>query len=140
MALDAGTIMIVPTLIMALAIGIGNVIAMIFDMSGSASSTLTHGAGAFIGVAILTFISMNWTYFLGLINVQSGFLANEIIVRVIILLVAAIYVHVHSGVFKGARGAGMHETWIHSLILGVLIAGAPYLWMLIGPMLPAWAQ
>ena len=104
MALDTGTIMLMPTAVMTVVIGIGNIIMMIRDESGSASSTLGHGSSAFIGVAILTFISMNWTYFLGMINMTSGILANEIVVRVAIFLVAAIYVHVHSGVFKGARG------------------------------------
>lgn len=140
MALDTASLMLMPTLIMALVIGLGNMFMMVKDETGSASSTLGHGASALIGVAVLTFISMNWTYFLNMINVSSGILANEFAVRAIIVLVAAIYVHVHSGVFKGARGAGMHETWLHSLILGVVVAAAPYLWLLIGPMLPAWAQ
>ncbi len=140
MALDTGAIMIMPTLVMAVIIGVGNIIMMIKDESGSASSTLSHGASAFIGVAILTFISMNWVYFLDLVNMGNSFLGNEIVIRVGIFLIAAIYVHVHSGVFKGARGQGMHETWIHSFALGALIAGAPYIWMLISPMLPAWMQ
>ncbi|MBT4175193.1 hypothetical protein HOC80_05290 [archaeon] len=140
MALDAGTIMIMPTVVMTVIIGVGNIFMMIRDESGSASSTLGHGASALIGVGILTFISMNWAYFLDLINMSNSILGNEIVVRIAIVLVAALYVHIHSGVFKGARGQGMHETWIHSLVLGLLIAGAPYIWMFVGPMLPAWMQ
>ena len=140
MALDTGAIIIMPTVVMTVIIGVVNVGMMMKDLSGSGSSTLGHGASAFIGVAILTFISMNWAYFLGLINMSDSILGNEIVIRIAIVLVAAIYVHVHSGVFKGSRGQGMHETWLHSLFLGVAIAAAPYIWMLLGPILPAWMQ
>ena len=133
------TLLIMPTIVMSLIIGIGNMIMMIKDETGSASSTIGHGASAIVGVFIFVFLSMNYGLVDSLIPaLQNSFLGNEIVMRLIIGLIAAIYVHIHSGVFKGARGVGMHETWIHSFALGILVAAAPYIWPLIAGFMPSW--
>jgi hypothetical protein len=136
-----GELMIMPAVVMGAIIGIVNVVMMLKDESGPGGSTIAHGAGAFVGMLILTFLSMNYSLLLGWFPaLANGFLGNEIVIRIGLGLIAGIYVHMHSSAFKGARGAGSHETWLHSLGLGALIAASPYLWMLIGPMLPAWMQ
>ena len=130
-----------PAVVMGAIIGIANVVMMLKDESGPGGSTIAHGAGAFIGVLVLTFLSMNYGLLLGWFPaLANGFLGNEIVIRIGLGFIAAVYVHMHSGAFKGARGAGSHETWIHSFGLGILIAASPYLWLLIGPMLPTWMQ
>tara|TARA_Y100000310_G_scaffold316748_1_gene368879 strand:+ start:7619 stop:8038 length:420 start_codon:yes stop_codon:yes gene_type:complete len=136
-----GDLMIMPAIVMGLVISIVNVGVMLKDASGPGGSTIGHGVGAFFGVIILTFLSMNYTLFLAWFPaIQGGILGNEIVIRIALGSIAGIYIHIHSSAFKGARGAGSHETWLHSFGLGILIAASPYLWLLIGPMLPAWAQ
>lgn len=139
MALEMGSLMIMPALVMGIIIGIINLIMMIKDETGSASSVISHGATAFIWVIVFVFLSMNYTLVLSMIpSLQNGFFGNVIVIRLILGLISAIYVHVHSGLFKGARGAGMHETWLHSFGLGLLVAISPYIWPFLAPMLPTW--
>ena len=141
MALDITTIAVMPSIVMGVIISVLNLIMMIKDETGSASSVIGHGAGAFIPVFIFTFLSMNLGFLQANVAIfQSGFLANTMIIRIILGFVAAVYVHAHSGIFKGAKGAGTHETWIHSFGLGILVAIAPYLWDFLGPLLPVWMQ
>ena len=141
MAIEMTGLVIIPAIVMGLIIGLINMIMMIKDETGAASSVIGHGASAFIAVIILTFFSMNLNLIPQMIpSLQGTFIANEIMMRILIALIAAIYVHAHSGLFKGARGAGMHETWLHSLGLGLLVGAAPYIWMFVGPLLPVWMQ
>ena len=140
MAVETTTaLLIVPSLVMGVIYGVLNLIMMVKDETGSANSVVGHGASAFIAMIVLTFFSMNLNLFPQLLpSIQGTFLANEIVMRIAIALITTIYVHVHSGLFKGARGAGMHETWAHSLIAGVAIGAAPYVWLLLSPILPSY--
>jgi len=138
MAIDIASIQLIPTLVMGAVAAATNLVFMVMDETGSGKSVIGHGISAFLFVFVFTFFSMNINTIPQLLpNLEGTILANEMIMRIIVLLVATIYVHGHSSLFKGARGAGTKETWVHSLVVGAIVAAAPYLWMIIGPMLPA---
>jgi len=139
MVLDIWALNLIPGLVIGIIAGIVDLFFMIKDESGSAKSVLGHGLGAFIPLIIFSVISMNITLVTSLEGIANTALANEPLMRIIFVLVMVGYIHAKSALFKGAKGAGMSETWIHSLIITILVGLAPYLWVLIGPMLPAWA-
>ena len=138
MAIDIATIQLIPTAVMGALAAATNLVFMVMDETGSGKNVIGHGMSAFLFVFLFTFFSMNIATIPQLLpNLQGTFFANEIAMRIIILLIATIYVHAHSSLFKGARGAGTKETWTHSLVVGGVVALAPYLWMIVGPLLPA---
>jgi hypothetical protein len=138
MAIDIASIQLIPTVVMGAIAAVTNLVFMLMDETGSGKNVIGHGFSAFIFIFILTFFSMNITTIPQLLpNLQGTFIANEFAMRGILLLVAMIYVHSHSSLFKGARGAGTKETWTHSLVVAAVVTLAPYLWLIIGPLLPA---
>tara|TARA_Y100000310_G_C20387511_1_gene671164 strand:- start:25 stop:459 length:435 start_codon:yes stop_codon:yes gene_type:complete len=138
MAVDIASVQLIPTVVMGALAGVTNLVFMLMDETGSGKNVIGHGISAFFLIFVFTFFSMNINTIPQLLpNLQGTFFANEIAMRVIILLIATIYVHGHSSLFKGARGAGTKETWLHSLVVGGVVALAPYLWMIVGPLLPA---
>jgi len=103
-----------------------------------------HGIHAAILALIAVFITMNTEYFLavtGLGATNIPVITNPHIIRVIVGLFMVIKVHAVSAI-GGTRlaSAGLAEKWSHSLIIGVLITAAPYLWNWLGPLFPVWLQ
>ena len=96
-----------------------------------------HAVQAFIVTIILTFISMNIDWVLATFSVLKTipYIQNALILRIIIGLIAVIKIHAISAAVSGKAGSsiGMKEKWSHSLIIGILIIGAPYAWPFISP-------
>ena len=126
---------IIAPIIMGALVGIVDIAFMIKDLSGDAKSTISHGVGAISYLIALSFVAFNIE-----LATNSGFLPkffqNQIAVLVILALITAVIVHTKSAVFVKSRGPGTHETWIHSIILGVLVAVSPFIWPLIKGYLP----
>jgi len=132
--------LILPGLVIGLIAGIVDLFFMIKDESGSAGMVISHGLGAFVPIIIFSMISMNLSWVMTMDWAAGTILANEIVMRIALLLVVAIVIYSKSKLFKGAGsgGTGMHESFGHTLIVAGIVASAPYLWMLIGPMMPIW--
>ncbi|MDP6845589.1 MAG: hypothetical protein QF460_01340 [Candidatus Nanoarchaeia archaeon] len=126
---------IIAPIIMGVLIGLVDIAFMIKDLSGDAKSTLSHGAGAIGYLVALAFVAFNIN-----LATDSGllpaFFQNQIAVLIILALVAAVVVHAKSAVFARSRGPGTHETWIHSIVIGILVAASPFIWPLIEGYLP----
>jgi len=126
---------IIAPLIMGVIAGIIDIGFMIKDLSGDAKSTIGHGVGAMTYLIAFSFIAFNIE-----LATNSGYLPkffqNQIAVLIILALITAAVVHAKSAVFAKSRGPGTHETWLHSIILGVLVAASPFIWPLIEGYLP----
>lgn len=95
-----------------------------------------HALHAVPIIIIFTFISMNLHYVLSALNIGLPFgRAGEMTARVVLAVIVAVQVVAKSALFGGVRGAGRmrgtHETAIHGLIVGILIAASPYIWLLL---------
>ncbi|QQG38455.1 MAG: hypothetical protein HYS32_02495 [Candidatus Woesearchaeota archaeon] len=137
-------LLIRPVIAIGLIIGLYELFAIHADMNFRGSHWFGHGIHATIISIIAVFITMNTEYFLaatGLGSTSIPVITNPIIVRILVGLFMVIKVHSVSAI-GGTRlaSAGMAEKWTHSLVVGVLIAVAPYLWTFIGPLFPAWLQ
>jgi len=102
-----------------------------------------HMVHAFLLSIAFTFATMNTNFVLGLIpQLQSiPVLGTALGLNIAIGLIAAIKIHAVSKVVKTTAGAtGLGETWFHSILIGGLIAAAPYLFPLIEPVLPGWIK
>jgi hypothetical protein len=126
---------IVPAIVIGVIAGIVDLIFMIKDESGSAKTVISHGMGAFVPILIFSFFSMNLGMLTGLAQVQGTILANDIVMRVALVLVLAVITFSKSKVFKGARGAGTHESFLHTIIVSVIVAVGPWIYPLIEPYL-----
>jgi hypothetical protein len=126
---------IVAPIIMGVIAGIIDIGFMVKDLSGDAKSTIGHGVGAMTYLIAFSFIAFNIE-----LATNSGYLPkffqNQIAVLIILALITAAVVHAKSAVFAKSRGPGTHETWLHSIILGVLVAASPFIWPLIEGYLP----
>ena len=126
---------IVAPIIMGVIAGIIDIGFMVKDLSGDAKSTIGHGVGAMTYLIAFSFIAFNIE-----LATNSGYLPkffqNQIAVLIILALITAAVVHAKSAVFAKSRGPGTHETWIHSIILVILVATSPFIWPLIKGYLP----
>jgi hypothetical protein len=102
---------------------------------------LQHGLHAIPTCLIFTYISMNAGYVGNYLATGLGWsiFANNtvdmIVIPIIIGLVATIKVKGAAAIIGGHGSIG--EKLPHALIIGVLIAIAPFVWPLIAPMMPA---
>jgi hypothetical protein len=94
---------------------------------------LGHGIHAIPTCLIFTFISMNAQWALSFLP----FLANAswavYAVPVVIGLIAAVKVKTAAAI---AKGGTVGEKMSHALIIGALIAAAPFVWPFVAPLLP----
>lgn len=98
---------------------------------------LKHGLHAIPTMIIFTAIAMNIGYVLHLIGIAENFW-YDLGARVVIGIIAMIKVKAAASI-TGKGGVG--ESFIHVLIIGVLIMASPYIWQyalqgLIGKYLP----
>lgn len=138
MAIDVSSFLLLPGVAIGVIAGVVDLFFMIKDESGTAGTVISHGLGAFIPLIIFSIISINLGNFTTLPSLEGTFLSNEIGLRIALILFMAIYIHAKSALFKGAKGAGMSETWMHSLIIAIIVGLAPYLFDLLAPFLPTW--
>jgi hypothetical protein len=99
---------------------------------------LSHGLHAVPVTILFTFISMNIPWFLNFSFMawMPAWAANWAI-PIILGIIAAVRVKAAAAI---ARGGTVGEKLYHALIIGALIAIAPFVWPLIAPSMPAWAQ
>jgi len=136
MAVDLS--LIIPGIIIGIIAGAVDLFFMIKDESGAANQVIGHGLGAFVPLMIAGVFSMHLEWLMSMSFAQGNILSNAIVMRGALILVVVIVTFTKSKLFKGARGVGTHESFLHTLIVGAIVGLAPYLWLVIGPALPAW--
>lgn len=122
-------LLILPAVIMGGIIGIIELVFVHSDERGL--GWLGHGLHAIPLTMLFVFASMNISYVFGLLNLPIT--ENNWVnlgVRVAVGLIAMLKV---AGAAAVVGRVG--ERWYHILIIGALIVGAPYAWLLIGPMI-----
>ena len=138
-AAETQTLLILPPIAMGIIIGIYELVLIHRDENYSGSHWLGHGLHTFIPLIVGLLISFNVPLFLSMFGDSLPvWIQNEIYIRLAIALIIAIKVRAVSAVVPGAVGRGMKEGWIHTLVVGVLVAIAPYVWPFLSPFAPAW--
>jgi len=104
-----------------------------------------HMMHAFILSIIFTFCSMNANFVLTIIPAIKAIpiLGTAIGLQIAVGLIAAVKIHGASLAIKSAgmgSARGMGETWFHSILIGALIAAAPFIYPLVEPVLPSWIK
>ncbi len=108
-----------------LGIIIGFVEMVLVHMDESGMGWLGHGLHAIPVIIILLFISMNLDWALGLAGIENINVGIVIGVRVLIGIIATVKVKLAAAIVSKAG-----EKTMHALLIGVLIAIAPYVWNL----------
>lgn len=140
----AEAILVMPSLLLGLAIGIYEAILLHRDVTVP-THRFGHMGHALVYAVAATFASMNVPFVLSVIpQLQSVPLLNNVLIfRLVIGIITVIKIHGVSAAIKSSAASatvGMKETWFHSFLIGALVVIAPYAWPLIAPALPAWAQ
>ena len=122
----------IPALVLTPVIGLYELFLIHHDENFRGSHWLGHGLSTFVTIFIGIMIIFNVPYFLELTNLSSinSFLGNVWVVRALIGLVLWIRIHAQSAVVKATIGSskGLKETWMHGLIVVVLIVASPLYW------------
>lgn len=130
MAAEGPVLIILPALLLGAIIGLIEMIFVHSDEIGM--GWFMHGLHAFPFTMLFTFVSMNVSWVLGF---MPGGLTSSLWVDLGVRAVVAII-----GMLKIAAAAAIAgrvgERFYHTLIIGALIFAAPYVWMLIGPIVP----
>lgn len=136
-------IIILPAIAMGLIIGIYEALVVHRDVTVP-THRFGHMTHALILSVVFVFVSMNGEFVYASIPALAKIplIGNIIVFRIAIGLIAAIKIHATSLAIKGTVGTtrGMGETWLHSFLIGALIAVSPYLYPLVKPMLPGWLK
>ncbi len=132
-------LVLLPALYLGLIIGLYEAILLHRDVSVP-SHRFGHMIHALIFAVVAVFASMNVDFVLAAIPALQTIplINNPIIFRIAIALITLIKIHTVSAVAPGMSGGasvGLKEKWSHSLIIGILIVAAPYLWNLLEPSL-----
>jgi hypothetical protein len=135
--------MLVPPLIMGVIIGLYEIILIHRDVTVP-THRFGHSVHALIFAVVATFATMNTPWVFDNFAFLQGLpFMSPLIFQIIIGLIAVMKIHGVSAAIKttiGGISVGMRETWFHSILVGALIVAAPYVWPLVAPVLPAWAQ
>lgn len=132
-------LVILPAIYMGIIIGVYEAIAMYRDVSvkrqiwGHMVHALIYAIGATFAVMNIEFIFNTFSFLQSIPLIQ-----NPIFFRIAIGLVTIIKVRGFSAAIPGggmSSMSGMKEKWIHSLIVGVLIAVSPEIWPFLEPMI-----
>ena len=133
---------IVPAIVAGLIIGIYEITLIHRDVQ-VASHRFGHSIHAIVFAVIACFFTFNVPVLFQLVPAIKAWpiVGSEMGVRILIGIIAAVKIHGVSAALKGSgfSSQGMSETWMHSLIVGLLTAAAPYVWPFAAPMLPKWA-
>lgn len=125
-------------LVMGAIIGLYELILIHRDENFRGSHWLSHGLHSVFWAMLAVFMTMNAKFvYENLTFLQSiPYLENILVFRIFIGLISIIKIHAASAVVRTTIGSsrGLKLTWVHSLIVGVLIVVAPYIWPLLEPM------
>ena len=123
-------LVILPALIMGAIIGLVELIFVHSDEIGM--NWFMHGLHALPFTMIFTFINMNVSFALSFLpmSLPGGFV-GELIVRGVITIIAMLKIQTAAAI-AGKVGERFH----HTLMIGVLIFAAPYVWQFVAPFVP----
>lgn len=128
-------LLFMPAIVMGLGIGLLELVFVHSDEQGM--GWLGHGLHAIPTMMLFIFASMNVDWVLGFFGTAEADLGTWVVVavRVAIALIATFKIGAAAAI-AGRVG----EKIYHSLIIGILVAAAPYIWIFgIGPVLaPMW--
>jgi len=138
----APAMIIGPSLALGIIIGAYEAIVIHRDVSVP-THRFGHMIHAFILSIIFVFCSMNAQFVLDLIPAIASIpiLGTALGLQIAIGLIAAVKIHGVSQAIKSTGGgAGLGETWFHSILIGALIVAAPYAYPVVEPLLPDWIK
>lgn len=130
-----------PAILLGAVIGLYEIILIHRDVT-IATHRFMHGIHALLLSMFFVFVTLNTPWAIttfGLSGIQ--YLNNVWVLRAVVGLIAAVKIHGTSAAIKSSMGGmslGLKETWVHSFLIGILIAVAPAIWPFVAPMLPAW--
>jgi len=128
----------IPALVLTPIIGLYELFLIHHDENFRGSHWMGHGLSTFATIAVGLLIIFNVPYFLELTNLENvnSLLGNAWVIRALVGLVLMIRIHAQSAVVKSTVGSsrGLKETWMHSLIVVVLIVASPLYWPLVEPL------
>jgi hypothetical protein len=129
----------IPALVLTPIIGLYELFLIHHDENFRGSHWLGHGLSTFVTILIGLLIIFNVPYFLEITNLANinHILANVWVVRVLIGLIILIRIHAQSAVVKTTVGSGrgLKETWMHSLLVVILMVASPLYWPLVEPLI-----
>ncbi len=101
-----------------------------------------HMVHAFLLSILFVFCTMNAAFVISMIPPLAAIpiLGTALGLQVAIGLIAAVKVHGVSRAVKTGGGAGLGETWFHSILIGGLMVAAPYAYPFVEPMIPGWLK
>jgi lysylphosphatidylglycerol synthetase-like protein (DUF2156 family) len=130
---------IIGPLVLGAVIGLYELILIYRDENFRGSHWLSHGLHSVFWAMLAIFATMNAEFvYANLTFLQNIPLINNILFfRIFIGLLTIVKVHAASAVVKTTIGSskGLKQTWAHSLIVGILVVVAPYIWPFIQPVL-----
>jgi len=138
----APILIIGPSIALGIIIGAYEAIVIHRDVSVP-THRFGHMTHAFLLSILFVFCSMNAQYVLDLIPALASIpiLGTAIGLQIAVGLIAAIKIHgVSRAIKSGGGGAGLGETWFHSILIGALIVAAPYAYPAIESTLPDWIK
>lgn len=125
--------LILPAVYIGGLIGLYEMFLVHKDEAFRGSHWLKHGWHALLVTMFFVFLSMNVDFVYSIIPALKD--VPIIAIRGLIAVIAAAKVHTAAAVLRSsALGPTLGETWIHSLVVGILIAVAPYIWPFIEPL------
>tara|TARA_Y100000034_G_C6810365_1_gene364137 strand:- start:153 stop:575 length:423 start_codon:yes stop_codon:yes gene_type:complete len=128
----------IPALILTPILGLYEMFLIHHDENFKGSHWFSHGLSTFPTIIIGLLIVFNVPLFLEWTNLGSvhSILGNAWVIRAVIGLIIMIRIHAQSAVVKTVAGSskGLRETWLHTLIIAVLIVIAPLYWRLLEPL------
>ena len=135
MAAETASLVFFPAISMGIIIGILELVFVHSDESGM--GWLKHGLHAIPTMLVLLFVSFN----IGPVSQMVGYPVQESFalnlgVRVLLGIIATIKVKAAAAI--AGRASSFGEKLGHSLAIGALIAAAPYIWVVIEPMMPSY--
>ncbi len=136
--------LVMPALVMGVLIGLYEAILLHRDVKVPTHrfGHMIHAFG-FAIIAVFATMNVSWVLenFTFLQNIM--FISNPLVLQIVIGVIAMVKIHGTSAAIKttvGGASVGMRETWAHSFMIGALIVLAPYIWNILGPLLPGWLQ
>jgi hypothetical protein len=135
--------MIMPAVIAGLIIGLYEIILMHRDVSVP-THRFGHSIHAVVYAIIACFCTMNAPWVIANFSFLNSIPYMSVVtLQIIVGVITIAKIHGVSAAIKGAgmgMSIGLKETWFHSILIGALVVASPYIWPLIAPLLPSWAQ
>lgn len=138
----APALIIGPAIALGLIIGIYEAMVIHRDVTVPAHR-FGHMVHAFLLSILFTFCTMNTQFVLEMIPALQTIpiIGTVLGAQIAIGLIAAVKIHTVSRAVKThMAGAGLGETWFHSILVGGLIVAAPYVYPVVSHLIPDWLK